>query len=456
MRIVLTTTVLFCTLLSFSQDLQRSKLIDSIQVKEANGETFALYLPQKYDETKLSAIVFIFEPMGRGKIGIQPFIEAAEKYNYVLVCSNNTRNGPYDINFNVTNRLFAHIFSTFSIDEKQIYTAGFSGGSRLASAIAVMTNAIQGVIGCGAGFTINQSQLPNFNSTFSYVGLVGNRDMNYQEMFRVQDWLNRFSIPSEIITYDDNHRWPPSKQILRAFDWLQLQAYLNGIRPKDAAVVEAAFKQNYRLADSLLTAGEQVLAVKEYDRILKNYQRHFTLDTLAEKVRQLKKQKTYKKELRVESSIVDLERDISTKFSDRFKEEIILGKSKDDFKWWKKEIAKFDKAYMNNEDTHLKKMGERLRYQLYALAVESSEMYLRAGNHERALYCNQLLELQLPDRPYPHFRLAQLYAQMKDVDNLVKHLQKAISFGFTDKVRLRNTKEFAPFLDNERVKALLN
>ena len=38
------------------------------------------------------------------------------------------------------------MFSDFNIDSKRIYTAGFSGGSRLASAIAVLTDQIQGVI----------------------------------------------------------------------------------------------------------------------------------------------------------------------------------------------------------------------------------------------------------------------------------------------------------------------
>ena len=57
----------------------------------------------QYEPEKPSPAIFIFEPMARGKIGIQPFISAAEQYGYILICSNNSKNGPYDLNLTLTN-----------------------------------------------------------------------------------------------------------------------------------------------------------------------------------------------------------------------------------------------------------------------------------------------------------------------------------------------------------------
>ena len=131
--------VLSCMITQAQQSYEKSVLIDSIPVSNAVEETFALYLPEAYDAQVLSPILFIFEPAGRGKVGINAFIEAAEAYNYILVCSNNARNGPYDRNFAIASRLFTHVFSRFNIKEKGIYLAGFSGGSRLASSIAALT-----------------------------------------------------------------------------------------------------------------------------------------------------------------------------------------------------------------------------------------------------------------------------------------------------------------------------
>jgi len=211
---------------SFSQtkNYEKGKIIDSILVEGTTNESFQLYLPKAYNETTNSAIIFIFEPLGRGSVGIMPFIKSAEQYNYILICSNNSKNGPYDANFGIANRLFEEVFSEFKTDAKQIYTAGFSGGSRLACTIAVLTNAIQGVIGCGAGYMTDRSIIPK-DVDFSYVGLVGDEDMNYQEMFNFKDWLETYAIKNELLTYEDGHKWPPEEQILRAMGWLEMQAY---------------------------------------------------------------------------------------------------------------------------------------------------------------------------------------------------------------------------------------
>ncbi len=145
----------FCSLLGQESDFPIGEIVDSIAVSKTSNESFALYLPSNYKPNTLSPIVFIFDPAARGKIGIHPFIKAAEKYNYILICSNNSKNGPYDQNFEIASRLFDKIFSDFSINPKRIYTAGFSGGARLASRITVLNEHIQGVIACGAGIASN-------------------------------------------------------------------------------------------------------------------------------------------------------------------------------------------------------------------------------------------------------------------------------------------------------------
>ena len=145
----------FCSLLGQESDFPIGEIVDSIAVSKTSNESFALYLPSNYKPNTLSPIVFIFDPAARGKIGIHPFIKAAEKYNYILICSNDSKNGPYDQNFEIASRLFDKIFSDFSINPKRIYTAGFSGGARLASRITVLNEHIQGVIACGAGIASN-------------------------------------------------------------------------------------------------------------------------------------------------------------------------------------------------------------------------------------------------------------------------------------------------------------
>ncbi|MFD0861464.1 TPR end-of-group domain-containing protein [Sungkyunkwania multivorans] len=434
---------------------EKGRVIDSIAIKGSADETYALYLPEKFDASQLSAILFVFDPLARGKVGVGTFTAAADKYNYILVCSNNTRNGPYERNFAITNRLFDHIFAQFNIDEQQIYTAGFSGGSRLACSIAVLTNAIQGVIGCGAGFSMNSPQMPSINSNFSYVGLVGNRDMNYQEMFRVKDWLDQFSLKNEIITYEDEHRWPPEEQILRAFDWLELQAYKKGIRAKDTNVIVAAFKRNHDVAAQAMASDDLLLAVSEYERILRNFSGDLAVDSISAKVKRLKKDRRYKKLEKAKKGLAKLEDELSEKFTLQFNEEVLQARTKDDYRWWKQELKVFDTKHLNHENPDHRNMAQRVRFKLRALAIESSDAYLRDKDYGRALYCDRLFAVLDPNGSYPFYRLARHYARTEDLDKFFENLETALGHGFTNKKWLLNTEEFQPYLTHPRFVKLL-
>ena len=104
---ILTYILFFCwsiSLVGQVDNFPKGKIIDSVSLGKGSKETFSLYLPHQYNPNELSSIVFIYELAPRGKVGITPFIKAAETYNYILVCSNDSKNGPYQRNFDITNR----------------------------------------------------------------------------------------------------------------------------------------------------------------------------------------------------------------------------------------------------------------------------------------------------------------------------------------------------------------
>ena len=165
---------------------------------------------------------FVFDPSGKGKRGVKPFLKASEKYGYVIVCSNNSKNGPYNINFDIFNNLYSHITSTIKIERNEMYLSGFSGGSRLACAVASITDLFTGVIACGAGFPQIPEYVPS-TQKYNYVGLCGNRDFNYYEMIKNKSFLNKINFNNTLITSKKKHSWPSNDDILRAFDWLYLR-----------------------------------------------------------------------------------------------------------------------------------------------------------------------------------------------------------------------------------------
>ncbi len=443
------------TAYSSSQEtaFERGKIIDALVVADTN-ETYALYLPTSYDADTPSSIVLIFDPSGIGRLGVSVFIPAAEKYNHILICSNNTKNGvPYEVNFEITNRLTEFVFNTFNINDKQMYTAGFSGGSRLASAIAALTGKIQGVVACGAGLSVNQ----NFTAKedmFSFVGLVGDEDMNYFEMINSKNWLSKYNIDNELFINGDNHKWPPKDQILRAFGWLEMQAYKRNLKPADMDIINELFTNQSKIADSLLTENT-FRALYEYESLHRNFSAYYDLDSIAQKVEHIKTSASYNAQKQMLGDMAQKEDDLFNTFSKVYKEEIKAAKSKDNFNWWKTTIRQLDDDIERAENNMQLKMYKRVRYSVFAGVIESSNAYRRANAYNHMVYCDKLLTIFNPRQWYWYFRLAQSYALLNDEASVIRNLKKAIKHGYTRISTISTVAEFKPLLENKRFKNFL-
>lgn len=457
MKFIFSLSFLLFYLPVISQELLpiKGRVVDSIAVSASQGETFALYLPKSHRPDTPASVVFIFDPAARGAAGVKPFIPAAEKYNYILICSNDSKNGPYEQNFQVVNRLLNHAFTNFNIHEKGIYTSGFSGGSRLATTIAVLTNSMQGVIGCGAGFSVNPGHFPSLNNTFSYVGLVGDRDMNYQEMQKAVGWLSSMKIENELFIYEDDHKWPPSEQLVRAFSWLELQAYKKGVKYVDHSVIRSIYTDEFDRAKALEQEGKVSHAVKEYERAIRNFTDYYDLDSIKLKIKALKKTRAYKDAIKDFKKTARLEDTLSLKYRRKYNEEVALGKIEDDFVWWKKQLKKLDETYIASDSDYLQKMGKRLRYQLFALAIESFAIYVRKQEEIKAQYAAQFLEIQGPNNPYFHYRLALGFAKLGLKERSLNHLEAALINGWQRLEGLKTAEEFKVFEGDNRFTALL-
>ena len=430
-------------------------LTDSVPVVQDADETYALYLPSGYDPQFPSPIVFIFDPAARGVIGLQPFIEAAEKYSYILICSNDSKNGPYSPNLKIADNLFKGVLNTYAVDRNRIYTAGFSGGSRLASTIAVLSNSIRGVIACGAGFAKSPMYFPTLQNSFSYAALVGYRDMNYQEMKKTVQWATKLGLPNEFFPFEGEHQWPPSSVILRAFHWLQNEAVKQGVSSVNNEDHKINYQRSLSLADSLEKNGHLQDAVHEYERLQRNYSDLAEDEYLNTSIRRIKKQKAYKKAEVVENRVAVLEDSLSQKFILRFVQESMEGKSPDNFKWWKNQLNRFNKKYGEHKQPAYRDMAYRIKSQLYAVTIESFNEFIVEGNDKKTSYCEELLLVIAPENPFAHYQMARRYAAKDMLQKCLDHLEKVIALGWNDKEFIRNTSEFSKIRKDPAFIALL-
>ena len=98
-------------------------VIDTVTCLKDASHSYAMYLPKGYDSSKKWPALFIFEPAARGKLPVELYAEAAEKYGYIVVSSNNSKNGiPWGSFFGVADTFVDDVLARFSVNQKLFFT----------------------------------------------------------------------------------------------------------------------------------------------------------------------------------------------------------------------------------------------------------------------------------------------------------------------------------------------
>ena len=438
-------------LLSQENQLEKGVVLDSIWIDKKPGESFALYLPTQYDVEKASPAIFIFEPMARGSVGIQPFISASEQYGYILICSNDSKNGPYEANYAVANNLFSKAFSMLHIDQKRIYTSGFSGGGRLAASIAIYSENIQGVVSCGAGFNLKSRGLPT-TQKFSYVSIMGDEDMNYYELQFTESYLKKTQIPFELFTYGINHRWPSQDQILLAFDWMQLQAYKKQLILKNNEDVERIYNKFYELTIEMENGNSLIIAADSYRRILKNFERYYNLDSIQEKYKALNESKAYKNESKKNVDLMKTEGLLTDEFLLHFNRD--LKRKNYSLSWWENRINKIKKKQDSNDQQEVK-MYNRLLNKIFALAIETARYDSTLETIQQKMLCYDICILVYPSYALPYYQQMHNSIALGDKNKSLDYLEKLLATGYEKKELKFDTIILENIQNSDRFKELI-
>jgi hypothetical protein len=282
--------------------------------------------------------------------------------------------------------------------------------------------------------------------------LVGDEDMNYQELFTTKEKLDKLAVFNELFVYADTHKWPPSTQIERAFGLLELQAYQKKIRSINLQFVQSYFESEYTIADSLVLSNK-FRAVNEYERIIKNFAPYFELEATQRKAVAIKNSPEYKSQVETRTLMLQEENTLYEQFSKVYSKDILAAQSEDNFQWWRKALKQLD-ADIRNATTERAKMLKRLKYALFAGTYESSMGYMYAKKYKHALYCDQLLVYFNPDQAYWYFRVAQSYARNDDFKHTIRNLKKAKELGLPRFQAIPQLPVFAKFKQKKKFQKL--
>src|SRR3954465_510325 len=221
---------------STATNLPAGKVIDKVTCTKTPTQSYAVYLPSTYSPARAWPILYAFDPGARGPLPVERFREAAEKYGWIIVGSNNSKNGSIQQSNDAWVAMWDDTHERFAIDSQRVYAAGFSGGARVAIYFALLCrDCIAGVIACGAGFP--QGIQPSSDLRFKIFGVAGVDDFNFLELRDLDAALTRAGVGHVIDSFEGRHDWPPASEATVAISWMELEAMKADKRPRDQKLI---------------------------------------------------------------------------------------------------------------------------------------------------------------------------------------------------------------------------
>jgi len=444
---------LFVVLLAHSashtqtDSIPRGQIVDRIEALNDSSQSYALYLPSNYTPDRKWPVLYAFDPGARGRVPVERFKEAAEKYGWIVVGSNNSRNGPWNVSVNAWNAMQTDTHQRFAIDDARMYATGFSGGARVAVRIATACKCVAGVMANGAGFPVDLA--PSAEMHFAFFGAAGVDDFNYAELKSLQEPLTKAGIIHRIQTFDGRHEWPPVLVATAAVEWMELQAIKTGKRPRDDGFINATWQQ-------LLNDASTLEQTKKYDEAYQLYldmaQSFKGLRDVAEietKVNQLADSREVKAAVREEQAQIKKQRELETRLNsliarrdsgsadnqseEAYQSNNVLPKILNDLRKQSKEP----------DDSTERRVARRVLDGLFVSLIEQGISLLQTEKK----YSESITPLKLatevnPDRPGAFFYLAWAYAGNRDKKKSLQSLSTAVEKGFSDAAMITTNKVF--------------
>jgi hypothetical protein len=440
----------------FPQSPARDQIIDTIKCRDVPGQSYALYLPAQYDNKKSWPVILIFDPSARGKTGVSTFIEAGRKYGFILACSNNSRNGPMSDNFTAAAEVMQDVEGRFKVDQKRIYAAGFSGGSRFAMALAVRDKRISGVIGCGAGLPNDRNLIPTGNSVFLYYGLAGTRDMNYLEMQDLPGFLNnQTNVTSYLRTFSGGHQWPGSDLITEAVEWLLLQTMNRKVIGSDPAFFSYMEDKVQNLINSELSSGSRIDAVRYMRFAARDFGGTNFASRMTKSVTDSEKSPEYQKAVRRWNKMAETEQGKKEKYLTYLSEIVNSGSLPDSASiWWKNETRVLIKLHDKGSDEN-SQMASRVLNFISILCSEQGTSFYRNKLYAQAVLLFEICTLSDSQNQNNYYNLARSLAGAGKLRESINALSAAVNHGFSSRKFVESDPAFAKMKNDSKYKALI-
>lgn len=243
--------------------LPKGELVPKVACAPDGRFSYALYLPSGYREDRSWPVLYGFSPGGSGEEPVRLFQKAAERFGWIVVGSNDSRNGPLRPSVEAAEAMWKDVQSRFKVDPKRSYSTGFSGGARMAMRLALKhPKSFAGLVSIGA-FGTGDGMLTGLGHLHFHLS-SGLEDFNHWELQKGRQELRSRGWKALADRFEGGHRWAPEEVAASALRFLELGAIRDGLAPKDP-VLESEFCRELGL--NAERAGKSLLALRRWNEL---------------------------------------------------------------------------------------------------------------------------------------------------------------------------------------------
>jgi len=448
----------FFSLRAQAQDLPVGKIIERVVCLKDDGQSYALYLPPNYTTDRRWPVIYAFDPAARGMRPVERFKDAAEKYGYIIVGSNNSRNFPDRPLAEIINAMFDDTQTRFSIDQNRVYTAGMSGGARVAGMVAQslaqsLGGGAAGVILCGAGFS--EAKPPEKPLPFPVFGVAGVEDFNWIELRQLHKALDSIGSANRFVTFDGDHTWAPSDSFLTAVEWMELQAMKSGRRGRDEKLIAELFDKMAGEARADESAKRVYEAFLKYEAIAKDFDGLRDVAELARKADELRSSREVKDRLKQERAAEQAQRQRSQEFF-AAREQLNTAENPAVAMMGIKSMISDLRKKAASRDESVERLAARRALGAFYVSMNEEANRHRAAKKYREAAASLALAAEIRlDNPQIFFSLARACALGGDKKQALEALKKAVELGFTNADEIAGNTDFASVRNEAAYKRLI-
>lgn len=445
-------------------EIPKGQVVKTMVCRNNSSQSYALYPPSNYTPERKWPILYAFDPRARGQLPVERFRDAAEKYGWIVVGSNNSRNGPLPPSVDAWNAMVADTHARFAIDDERVYVTGMSGGARLAiRIISLCHECAAGVIAFAAGFPPDIA--PASSMHYLFFGAAGVEDFNFPELRKLDEPLTKAGIRHHIQVFDGRHEWGPAPVATQAVEWMELQWMKSGKGKANDALVSALWQQRLQQAASLLDEKRTYDAYQLYSDLMESFAGLRDVGDIEKKLAQMRNVREVKDAIRDEERQIGKQRDIESQIDsliaagERQRRQAnnsrdVSGDGRgaagdegsDPDVLLHIKLASLRKQSKGPKDDGDRRIARRVLEGLFVGLYEQGVDLLQTQKlYDSAIRSFILVTEVNPDRPGGFFYLAWAYAANGEKKRSLQALRTAIEKGFSDLATLNDNRAFDSF-----------